>query len=129
MKKIVFVSMLLILFIVFFGCTEEPTGNAVKPASNDLKENSGEILAQECFENESRPCIAENTCQGKQSCENGLWSSCADVSDDGCPAGNCVEEWECKEWISCTKGVQTRTCLDSHNCKTELSKPDTIKLC
>ncbi|MFH1663968.1 MAG: hypothetical protein ABH986_04135 [archaeon] len=128
MKKIVFVLTALVFVIVLSGCTqEEPTGNAV---DNPVVSGTAEIPEQkECLESESRPCMASIECQGKQSCENGSWGSCIDVPDDGCPAGNCVEEWECKEWISCKKGVQTRTCVDLHKCKTEKTIPDTIKLC
>lgn len=138
MKKMFFV--VLVLIIAFSGCSEEEsTGGAIKSEtySLPLKEapEQSEVVTpiveqQECNTGESRPCIAIKDCSGISHCVNGAWMECTDVPNDGCPESQlCDEEWECEEWQACKKGVQLRKCVDSHECKTELKRPDTIKLC
>ena len=42
---------------------------------------------------------------------------------------DCVENWSCGEWLSCSGGLQFRNCSDLGNCKTFVNKPAVSKLC
>ncbi len=134
MNKLFFVGFL-VLILAFSGCSEEPTGNAIinlnsKEKADNKISVSSDAGEPECNDNESRPCVALEDCQGIQHCSNGVWLECKDVPNDGCPRiQDCIEEWECQEWGPCTKGIQTRKCIDSHECNTEFDKLDTIQLC
>lgn len=35
----------------------------------------------------------------------------------------CTENWICSDWSACSDGIQTRSCQDSNNCGTDVSKP------
>jgi len=41
----------------------------------------------------------------------------------------CTESWTCGSWSACNSGTQTRTCTDSNNCGTTVSKPATSQSC
>ncbi len=41
----------------------------------------------------------------------------------------CVEEWSCTDWSTCSGGIQTRTCIDVNNCGTTNNKPITSQTC
>ena len=41
----------------------------------------------------------------------------------------CIENWQCGEWLACVNGQQTRTCTDLNNCGTTNNKPDVLKTC
>jgi hypothetical protein len=41
----------------------------------------------------------------------------------------CTENWICSEWSSCENKIQTRTCTDSGNCGTAISKPSETQSC
>lgn len=42
---------------------------------------------------------------------------------------NCTENWQCSAFGTCVNGVQTRTCVDSNNCGTNLNKPSEQQSC
>ncbi len=54
---------------------------------------------------------------------------------DGCSEGaclkiiQCTESWSCSSWSSCINGQQTRTCTDTNNCGTTLSRPPLSQSC
>lgn len=41
----------------------------------------------------------------------------------------CVESWECTDWLDCVNGIQKRVCGDVNQCGTEASKPAVLKSC
>mgnify|MGYP001605574981 CR=1 FL=1 len=41
----------------------------------------------------------------------------------------CNSNWSCSSWSGCNSGTQTRSCIDSNNCGTNLNKPSTIQSC
>ncbi len=41
----------------------------------------------------------------------------------------CTENWTCENWSSCSKGNQTRVCIDLTHCGTTKSKPSIIQSC
>jgi len=41
----------------------------------------------------------------------------------------CTESWTCEDWSVCSGNVQTRTCTDSNNCETTISKPALSQSC
>gem|GEM_PF-3224121 len=41
----------------------------------------------------------------------------------------CIENWSCSDWAPCSSGQQSRVCVDSNSCGTELLKPATTKPC
>jgi len=123
------------LLLVSFGCTQTKKEIKQDTALITIKETSTQTqLKTECNTGESRPCIAIKDCPGIQECVNGTWQKCRDSPYDNCPKINsaenaCKENWQCNEWSECSKGVQTRKCIDSSKCGTEFNMPDTIKLC
>lgn len=44
-------------------------------------------------------------------------------------SGGCTESWVCSDWTACVGNVQTRTCTDSNNCGTIISKPSESQSC
>ncbi|MBN2111561.1 S8 family serine peptidase [Candidatus Woesearchaeota archaeon] len=47
------------------------------------------------------------------------WIDCDGVcEDEACVAGECVEDWICEPWASCSGGMQTRDCVDLSACGT-----------
>ncbi len=42
---------------------------------------------------------------------------------------NCVEDWECSNWLDCVGGIQKKVCTDKNSCGTETNKPETEKEC
>ncbi len=64
-------------------------------------------------------CLNGNGCCGL---------GCDNANDNDC-AGSCTENWTCDAWSVCSAAVQTRTCADSNNCGTILSKPAEEQFC
>lgn len=52
----------------------------------------------------------------------------ATITISGTPT-TCTENWVCGNYGACVDGKQTRTCTDSNNCGTALTKPATEKTC
>ncbi|MFH1331903.1 MAG: PQQ-binding-like beta-propeller repeat protein [archaeon] len=42
---------------------------------------------------------------------------------------NCVENWSCTEWTTCSGGTQDRTCTDTSNCLAQANKPSESQSC
>ena len=42
---------------------------------------------------------------------------------------NCIEDWECSNWLDCVGGIQKKVCTDKNSCGTETNKPETEKEC
>jgi len=85
-----------------------------------------------CTSGETKPCTAQNTCQGTQTCINEKWSDCTTTlkkcSDDSCKT-TCICEYE-GQTRSCTASndcLGTQTCSNEQwsDCETNLQKcPD-----
>src|SRR3989338_7219789 len=45
------------------------------------------------------------------------------------PVISCTENWQCAEWSSCINGQQTRSCIDTNNCRTTNNKPGVVQSC
>jgi len=41
----------------------------------------------------------------------------------------CIPNWECNAWGTCTNNIQTRTCVDSNDCGIVSGKPITTQSC
>jgi hypothetical protein len=41
----------------------------------------------------------------------------------------CTESWTCGSWAACTSGISLRSCTDSNNCGTTISRPATSQSC
>jgi hypothetical protein len=111
MKKIL--VFLLLLFVLFSGCNEEPVGKAVKEPKIS---GSAEL---KCPEIGAKACTTSEGCSGVM--------RCTDIPGDNCP--ECKEEWNCNSWGSCVNGLQKRKCIDKSDCGTENSKPKTSRKC
>jgi len=42
---------------------------------------------------------------------------------------NCVEEWTCTDWSTCSGGSQSKTCTEGHSCGTTAVRPDLTQDC
>jgi len=85
-----------------------------------------------CTSGETKPCTAQNTCQGTQTCINEKWNDCTTTLKK-CPTGNCKTTCVCEyegQTRSCTASndcLGTQTCSNEQwsNCETNLQKcPD-----
>ncbi len=102
-----------------------------------------ECPACSCTGNETQNCRTTDGCQGKRTCNNGVYGSCeavqnyCDTDCDGtkectseeCSECSCVVDWLCTDYGACIEGLQTRTCTDQSHCGNDTSKPATSKAC
>jgi hypothetical protein len=49
--------------------------------------------------------------------------------DDDDPTGDCIENWECSDWLECYSGKQSRVCTDLNTCGTTDEKPSEEQEC
>ncbi|ODS40967.1 hypothetical protein BEH94_10765 [Candidatus Altiarchaeales archaeon WOR_SM1_SCG] len=84
-----------------------------------------------CTSSETKPCTAQNTCQGTQTCVNEKWSECT-TNLKKCPNSTCKITCVCEyegQTRSCTasngcSGSQTCTNEQWSDCETNLQKCD-----
>ena len=76
MKLTEFLFILLIVFalIIVFYVGIKKTETLKKP--DKILEDNKTIEITECIEEQTKECITENGCDGKQYCKNGEWTAC-----------------------------------------------------
>jgi len=97
-----------------------------------------------CTSGQTRNCTDARGCTGTQTCTNSAWGSCAspqyycdtdcdgdsECSNTACPnCTECLEDWTCTTWSSCSNSRQTRTCTDDNACGTTEFKPAESQTC
>jgi hypothetical protein len=122
---------------------EDPCGNGIIDAEEQC--DSGNLAGETC--SSLQPGYT-GTLSCTSSCTYDT-SSCTEASSDeeddddnedsggGSPGGGgggsasttCIEKWECSNWSVCINSIQTRTCTDSNNCKTNKLKPALERSC
>jgi hypothetical protein len=109
-----------------YGCVWTPT-NPNDPYSNGSNSCIGTVMpppVTQCFNTTSSCGISQPNCaicSANQTCTN---NSCQNIQTQ------CTENWSCgSSWSTCTNNQQSRTCTDSNNCGTVVSKPATAQSC
>jgi hypothetical protein len=125
-------TVILVLFVfITAGCVQ--TGEFIRNANitSNISSNITPPEQKACIgivcTNSTVTCKDNSTasCTNKCNLTTGKCSSC--VPD--CTGHECVEEWVCTNWSSCSEGKQTRICNDTNSCGTEINNPAETQDC
>jgi hypothetical protein len=109
------------------GCVDEYTevlcGEGCQENCTECTEiiTGGQCVGDVCDSGHLNLCSDETSCTAA----DGHWYNNACNSEEQ----QCVPDWTCTDWSSCSDGSQTRTCTDSNSCGTNDDKPSESKSC
>lgn len=111
--------------IIGVGITYTPVVNNVQEVASSQGSSGG------------GGCYPEWSCDSWSFCNATLEQSRKCIDLRGCRSpkimvqecSECIEYWICGLWTECSNGIQTRTCVDEHACRTTKLKPALQRNC